>query len=345
MAVGGALRPAPGREQARIASTVRGVVRRGSGRAASVARGGGHIRVGRRVGVILAGGQMPPVEMLHQHEGAHALEHRHFHALAAAGALALEQRREHRMRGHLAAGLVRGDGGEVARRAGLPIHQVGHAGQALDDVVIGRLTGVGAIGAEAVQPHVDQPRVARGQGRRPQSQLLQFLRAHAVHEHVGGVDQRQQRFACGRLFQVEHHAALVAVGRQEDRGAAMVQCRPGPAGGVALRGFDLDHVGAVVRQDLRAVGPEDHRGEIDDADAGQGTAGGGVGARRHGGGRCGGVCGGGRRRHGRDHRRAVRGCPVDVPHPGRRWPRGLWRACRHSAIRRFRDSVGQYGPP
>src|SRR3546814_9304573 len=51
--------------------------------------------------------------------------------------------------------------------------------------------------------------------------------------------------------------------------AALVEGRPPVAHLVALRRLDLDDVGAVVAEQLRAVRPAEHAGAVDDLEAGE----------------------------------------------------------------------------
>ena len=50
---------------------------------------------------------------------------------------------------------------------------------------------------------------------------------------------------------------------------AVVERRPPVAHLVALGRLDLDHLGAVIAQDLGAVWPAQHPGQIDHPDAGE----------------------------------------------------------------------------
>ena len=69
--------------------------------------------------------------------------------------------------------------------------------------------------------------------------------------------------------EVERDGLLVAVDRQEIRRLAVGQeRRPHDAHRVAAVGIlDLDHLGAQVREQHRAVRPREHAGEVEDADA------------------------------------------------------------------------------
>ncbi|MNT78119.1 hypothetical protein D3C72_2173270 [compost metagenome] len=80
----------------------------------------------------------------------------------------------------------------------------------------------------------------------------------------------QQLLARG-LRQVQRHAFLVAVHADEVGGRLAQEGRPPAARLVAAGRFDLEYVGAVVRQDLRAVGPAQHAGQVDHLAARQGA--------------------------------------------------------------------------
>src|SRR3546814_8121454 len=62
-------------------------------------------------------------------------------------------------------------------------------------------------------------------------------------------------------------ATLAAVEIDEHARAALGAARPDIARSVAIGAFQLDHIGAQIGHDLRAVGPHQNRGEIEDADA------------------------------------------------------------------------------
>ena len=57
--------------------------------------------------------------------------------------------------------------------------------QALDDLVVGRLEGIGPGLAEAGDGAVDQPRVDLGQHRVAQAQAVHDARPEVLHQHVG----------------------------------------------------------------------------------------------------------------------------------------------------------------
>ena len=210
--------------------------------------------------------------MLDQVETHHGLEHRNVHHAAFAGAAALQQGRQDGVRRHMAAGLVGGNRGQVAGLAALALHQVRQARHALDHIVIRRPPGIGP-GQKAQQIGIDQLGLALAQRFGRNAQRRQFLRAHAVHEHIGAVHQGQECLLRGGLLQVQHHALLVAVGAHEHRRHARLVPRAGVAGGIALGRLDLDHLGPVVGQHLAGQRPKNHARQVEHTDALQGEHG------------------------------------------------------------------------
>src|SRR6478672_5948400 len=81
------------------------------------------------------------------------------------------------------------------------------------------------------------------------------------------------------MAEVDPDAALVAVDREvvgrgpRAVGVAADPRRPPTARRVALGRLELDHVGAEVAQEHRAVRPGEDRRAVDDAQAGEGTRG------------------------------------------------------------------------
>src|SRR5262249_42058479 len=76
-----------------------------------------------------------------------------------------------------------------------------------------------------------------------------------------------------RLFQVHDDAALAARVVLEAAAHATMPRHAGIARRIAFRRFDLDHIGAVVRQDAGAPRAHLHGGEIEHPDAVERTAG------------------------------------------------------------------------
>ena len=210
-----------------------------------------------------------PVSVLDQHERGHRLEHGHLHLLALAGPLTVEQRHHGGVQGGQAGHLVRHDRADVAGLAGQLLLHRRQAALRLDDVVVGGQVRVRAAAAVAVAVGVDDRRVDRGHLGIAEPERGDRLGPHRVDEHVGPRHQRPQGVLAGAGAQVEHHAALAAVHVDEDAAHARLRRGRDVAGRVAGRRLDLDHVGAHVGHDLGAVGPHDHRRQVDHAHAGQ----------------------------------------------------------------------------
>ena len=120
------------------------------------------------------------------------------------------------------------------------------------------------------------------QAGKARAQVLLVAQAPFLHgaglevfgQHVGAFEQAQQDLAAGGLADVERDRLLVAVDADEVAGVRLVAERRAPVAHlVALRRLDLDHLGAVVGQDHRAVGTAEHAGQVDDLDAGERTRG------------------------------------------------------------------------
>src|SRR5262249_21183297 len=84
---------------------------------------------------------------------------------------------------------------------------------------------------------------------------------------AGARELRDQRLALG-VVEVDADAALVAVEREERRRApGPGRRRPGARVVAGARAFDLDHVGAEIAEDLRAVRACDVLREVEHAPA------------------------------------------------------------------------------
>src|SRR5262249_7174498 len=93
--------------------------------------------------------------------------------------------------------------------------------------------------------------------------LVELAVAEILQEHVGAGEQPVHRVAILSLGEVEHDAALAAVEQREERDPHAAE----RAGLVAGRRFDLDHLGAELRQDHAAGRPHHHVGHLDDPHA------------------------------------------------------------------------------
>jgi hypothetical protein len=104
---------------------------------------------------------------------------------------------------------------------------------------------------------------------RPEPPALHGAGAEVLDQHVGVGRQSAHDVLRGRVFQVQRHRALVArLHLPPDRGAVFEQ--PPFAQRVARAGgFDLDHIGAEIRQRLGRERPGDQLPEFEDLEAGK----------------------------------------------------------------------------
>lgn len=193
--------------------------------------------------------------MVGQHQRGDRLEHRDFDVLAGARAGAVVQRAQHRV-GRQDAGdpVGQGDGG-VARRIAVGAQRRDARG-GLDQIVIGRLVGMGSRAAVADDVQVHQRGVERGDIRIGQPQARHGLGAGIADEYVGRAGQAPERVASAFQIEVQHDAALAAVGVQEHGAHAAMPGRAQVADAVALGRLDLDHLGAHVPRIWVATGPD-----------------------------------------------------------------------------------------
>ena len=211
-------------------------------------------------------------QMLDQQERQHRLEHRHMHFLALSGAFAVKQRHADHRRQHLAGQLVHHDARHVTRRAIRSGIQRGKSAHSLDHVVKRGMVLLAASFAESRRAGIDEALVALRELGVAETQPFRGAEPHVVHEHIGAIDQPQQRVLCRRLLQVQHHAALVAVEHGEIGAHSPGAAWSDPAAVVAVRRFHLDHIGAHVAQLLRGEWPKHDRCQIDHANAGERAA-------------------------------------------------------------------------
>ena len=173
------------------------------------------------------------------------VEHRHLDPVAGPGLGALEERREDRLHGHHPDLLVDGVTGDEARVVAGRGDGVGEAAARLEDGVERGLGGERTAGAEPGDEAAHEPRVGGGEHVVGQPERLGDAGAPVGEEHVGVGEELEQRVATRRVLEVEHHRSLRAVAVGEHR--AVRRLRPAvPPERVALRGLDLDHVGAEV---------------------------------------------------------------------------------------------------
>ena len=203
-----------------------------------------------------------------------AIVQRHVEILALAGDGPLVQRHQDADRG-IEAGAHVDDRRAQPQRAGggvaVHAHETGHR---LQNRVVAWQSAQRTVAAEAGNAAMDQAGKALRQ---------HLVIAEAPAFHVAGLEVLDQDVGVGqhlqddrlafRLAQIDRHRAFVAIDADEVAGVAFVERRAPVAHLVALRRLDLDHVGAVIGQDHRAVRPAKHAGQVDDFQPGQSAGG------------------------------------------------------------------------
>ena len=141
------------------------------------------------------------------------------------------------------------------------MHRAAHR---LGENVLAALAHIGAVQAEAGADGVNDPWIDAAQVVIAEPHALHDTGPEVVHHHVRGLDEPQHRRPVFLRLQVERDAALVAVEAREHRVVAAIWVfADAPAGEVAPPGaLDLDDVGAVVAQHLRAARAHHHLREV-----------------------------------------------------------------------------------
>jgi hypothetical protein len=201
-------------------------------------------------------------------EGGAGVEHRDLDPAAAAGGVAPAQRGEH-------GGQAIESGEDVDDRHPHP-HRLARreAGErhqprlGLEDHVVGGAVRLRAGGAVARHRALHEAGIdARaGEARAAETELPPFGGEEVLDQDVRAAEQRGERRAPCRAFEIECHRPLVAVRRDEvgaDPGVPFAHPGRPPGAGLvaAVRLLDLDHVGSEVAQQHGEIGTgEDPRG-------------------------------------------------------------------------------------
>ena len=203
-----------------------------------------------------------------------AAQQRHVDALAPPGPGAGQQRRQHA--GH---DLLRGDVVGDRRRDRRGLAAVGAGGADQTAGRLGRQVGPLLLGVRADRPEgraggVHEAGVAGGEVVVAQAPVVHRPGLEVRDDDVRGVDETAEHVLAARPAQVDRDAALAAVAGAEVGAATVARGDRQPAGLVAPTGqFDLDHVGAELRQHRRRLGALDEQAGLEDADAVEGPAG------------------------------------------------------------------------
>jgi hypothetical protein len=166
------------------------------------------------------------------------------HVLAKPALLAFVQGREHTVE----QGLGGAERGEVHRHERRPIGRRRHALESLEDaqlgvdeVLVARRIGQGALVAEPADRGVDQARVAGRHRIVAEAERLHHARSEAFDHHIGAAGEIQDRLAVVRGVDVEDDALLAA--GPEGEGGHLAQRG-------AARRLHHHHLGAEVGQEL-----------------------------------------------------------------------------------------------
>ena len=205
------------------------------------------------------------IRRMRMHDGEAGFIQCGFEKLAEAGFLPLRQR-------HQDADRSIKPGGDVDQRHADPhrpaLRRAGrrdHAGHGLDDRVIAGIAAARAVGAEAGNPAVHQVRKFFAQHVVADAPFVERARLEILDQDVGRLQHLQQHGAAAFGGEIEPDRALVAVDADEVGRVLAMERRAPVAHLVAGGRLDLDHVGAVVGKDLRAVGSAEHARKIDHA--------------------------------------------------------------------------------
>ena len=200
------------------------------------------------------------------------VEERRLDKLAPAAAVPLEQREQDPQGGVHAGGDVDqryADPQRAARPLPVDAHQTRNR---LDGGIVSGHAAQRAIIAIAGDAAVHQAGEALGKHRvMAEAPFLERAGLEILDENVSFRQEIEQGIAAARTGEIEDDAPLVAIDAEEVGGCAFVERRSPCTGLVAMLRFDLDDVGAMVAEDLRAVGTAEHAGEIDDANAVKGA--------------------------------------------------------------------------
>ena len=237
--------------------------------------GDGGVVVALPAGHLPAHGVRRPLVGVHADDGG---QQRRAHHLAAAGALALEQRGQHAVRAVHAGQQVADRDADLLRVLGAGPGHRHQAGLALGDLVVAGPAALGAVVPEPGDRQGDQPRVELGQHVGAEAEPVQGAGAEVLHEHVGPAQQLGEHRLVGVVLEVEGDRLLVPVGGEEvgrlPPAVGGVDERRAPAAAVvtAARRLHLHDPRAEVAEHHPGVRAGQGAGEVDDEDAVQWSA-------------------------------------------------------------------------
>ena len=201
-------------------------------------------------------------------EGHGGVEHADLEGLALTGDRPLVKGGRDRLGCGPRRGLVHDAVADQSRLACLAIGLLGGIpGEGLDDVVVGRTSGVGTIGPEPVDGDMDEPWSARTGVLGIEPEALGDRPAKVVDDDVAPVEQRVDHRTSLGSPQVEGQRALgpVEIG---EVGRHFADADAEMPDGIATCGrLDLDDIGTLIAQHHRGQRSGHVGGEVDDADA------------------------------------------------------------------------------
>ena len=115
---------------------------------------------------------------------------------------------------------------------------------------------------------INETRVDRRDSVIAEAEPLHHARPELLNQHVGARDQGLEPGAVRLVLEVEHHALLAAIKEREHRGFT-IEARRHRAHVLPARPFDLDDLGAGLRQHQRRERARQQRGEVEDENAGE----------------------------------------------------------------------------
>ena len=140
------------------------------------------------------------------------------------------------------------------------------AREALHDGVVSRPLTVGPGRSEPGDRAVDQPRVDAPQGLPAEPEVVHRPGLEVLDQDVAPTHEIQDQRLPPGMLEIDRDASLPPVDREEVGGLAVGRAGRGPLPAVvaALRVLDLDHLGAVVPEDLGRERSRHDAGEVDD---------------------------------------------------------------------------------
>ena len=224
------------------------------------------------MGVAETARRLPAREVVHRLVGehaTHAVEQCHVDVLPLARACAAGERRLDRDDA-VEPGEEIGDGDTGLLRLAVRLAGELHdAAEALDHEVVAGLRRPGSVLPEARDRAVDEAGVRRAHALVIEPEAHEAADAEVLDHHVRAADQALDEGEIVRVGEVGDDRALAAVAGVEVGGGAVDEGGSPAARVVALRGLDLDDVGAEIGERLPDPGTGEDARELDDAQARQ----------------------------------------------------------------------------